>query len=210
MTPTSDYRIVVASFKFFVLVILFILFMLLAQCLIGSLVGAVVLRVACSTFNTFYGGKNEEVATPQPTMATVVDTTPVKPASLDSPYTSPTTPLASAYPERPPCLYGVPIPEFGNAFVICLCASVVRNFFALIGSAAIVFLLGDPNSPLIWNIFLVVLILVGVLALATMTSANLPTAFVRGLGVAGLYSLIMFAIVAAVSTIVVTVMALVR
>ncbi len=172
------------------------LFGLLVQCLIGSLIGAVILRAACSIFNKYFGGANEDVAVHQfpmqmpnvPSTETYSEEVP----SFDSPYASPTTPLLNAYPDRPRFEYGVPAPEFGKAFLICIATSLLQVFLGII----LGFLLASLGAAQIQALILVqfLVVIMGYFILSAMVRVQLPTTFPRAFAVAGLFFLISIAI----------------
>ncbi|QEG22156.1 hypothetical protein [Mariniblastus fucicola] len=183
-----------------------LLFGLLVQCLIGSLIGAVILRAACSLFNRFFGGENEVVPTHQPPVKLEVDidVSSEAPVSFDSPYASPTTPLAAGYPDRPPCKFGVPSPSFGNAFLICLSTTLIQNFIGFaVGFAASYFVGGNNWLAIILQLGVM---LIGFLVLTAMVKIQLPTTVGRALGVASLFFLVTIAIVAILAAIIAAVM----
>ena len=180
---------------------------LVVQSLIGSLVGAVILRAACSLFNKVFGGPieaqvqhSEFPQTPKP--ATSVEDDDF--TGLDSPYRSPNTPLSVA-PKRSGV--GVPEPEYGNAFVICFIASVINGVLGLvIGSLAITLTL--PTLAFLGLQFL--FLLLAFLVFALLIKRQLPTSIPLAMAVTGIFLLIGMAIVAFVTGISFAVMTLFR
>jgi len=85
---------------------------------------------------------------------------------------------------------GVPEPEFGTAFTICLAASVINSVLGLILTFATL-----GSAELFYGLQ-AALLLIGFFVLATIARFQLPTTFGRASAVTGIFMLIGFAIVA--------------
>lgn len=166
---------------------------LLLQIVIGSVIGAIILRAACSIFNALFGGKP---------IAQVVDRKPSNsvPAKSDSPYQSP-----SAY-AAPNVSFdsSVPEPGFGNAFVICLFSSVINAAFGFVVGVGVSSL--GPASTAIVVAGQGLSIAFGYIILAVIIKINLPTTIGRALAVTAFFFVITAFIVAGLALVVFFVM----
>ena len=187
------------------MVLPFVLGALLVQCLVGSLIGAVILRAACALFNKMFG---KEIQTPVVAEKFPAVATPhLKQPVSDSPYAPPMAPLKKAS-GLSVYIKGVPEPNFGKALAICLIATIISMVFGLI--------LGMTMASLVdqfQNVGVITLQIasaaIGFFTLAAAISLGFPTSFPRALGVSGLFLAIYVVVVVAIGLVVVLVMYLV-
>lgn len=162
---------------------------LLIQLLIGSLIGAVVLRAACALFNKWFG-REVMSSTDQPEFQAAAHP-PIKAADSPSPYAPPTTPLTQSGGSG---LYvrGVPEPNFGKAFLICLLTSIANAVLGFILGLTAGFVLdGQAQDFAVLRVATFGFITLGSFFILTMAiKLGLPTSFPRSLGVTGLFLLI--------------------
>lgn len=157
--------------------------------LIGSLIGAVILRVACALFNKLFG-KELLSPTDQPEFQPVAKPL-VKTADSASPYAPPMAPLTQSN-STGGYVRGVPKPSFGKAFLIC--------FLATIANAVLVFALGmitgfvsngqAQDFAMLRFAILGFVVLGSFFMLTIANKLGLPTTFPRALGISGLFLLI--------------------
>lgn len=170
---------------------------LFIQLLIGSLIGAVILRAACALFNKLFGKEFlSSVDQPEPVVKPPVNVPESRSLESQSPYAPPLAPLMQSSSGG---VYarGVPAPNYGRAFLICLLALITNTVPAF--ALGLVVRAQDLNVERIVPIILVV---VGFIVLATANTLGLPTSFPRALGVTGLFFLITIAVVVSIGVVI--------
>lgn len=153
--------------------------------IVGSFVGAVVLRGACALYNLFVG-RNEEEASPQ------TDVEEPEAGGVNSetnpygrPHRMPATPFAGGAPLMEK---GVPDISFLTAFYICFATCFLNQCLSLAITSALI-PLGLPTSTSL--VLLGILwVFTGILMLALFLKYQLPTTFLRALKVALIFLLI--------------------
>lgn len=178
---------------------------LLIRCLIGSLIGAVILRAACALFNKWFG--KEYNPTYDQTEFQSGSVPQISPSASDSPYAPPMAPLKKSV-STGGYTKGVPEPDFGKAFMICLSASVANMALGLVIGFAIGMMIGNQIEGLMTTVIAIqaCMLFIGFFVLATATKLGLPTSFPRALGVSGLFMAIGLLVVIAIGAIVGVVM----
>jgi hypothetical protein len=168
---------------------------LVCQAVIGSLVGAVILRAACSWYNSMVGRSSgrKGYANPPPAPGQL-------PTHGNNPYASPTT--YSHMPDRTDV--GVPEPDFGKAWLISFVTILINGMIGFVVGLAIG--LGGAAAgaqgavPVI--ISMVVSIPISFLVFAGMLTAMLPTSFGRAAIVTLLYFVISLLVGLAIAAVV--------
>ena len=186
------------------------------QLLIGSLVGAVILRAACALFNKWFG-KEIPPSLDQPEFQTAfqppVITRDPQSAEAKSPYAPPMAPLkqsnvhearaanAARLAEkafRVADARGVPEPDFGKAFLICFLASIVNMVLGFVLGLVVGVALQNQAEEALTGVHIAILICfstaAGFIVLAVANTVGLPTSFPRALGVTGLFLLVAVAV----------------
>lgn len=163
---------------------------LIIQLAIGSLIGAVILRAACSLFNKWFGS-SEPVVVEKPGA-----NKPISATQSDSPYAAPMAPLKQTKASQ------LLEPEFGKAYLICLVASLVNAVLGFMGGLAVGLAYhGEPPNELVIALQVCVVGL-GLFVLAIAIKVGLPTSFPKSLAVSGLFLLISLVVALAIGLIV--------
>jgi hypothetical protein len=177
---------------------------LVCQSVIGSLVGAVILRAACAWYNSMVGRSRHRAAVPG-SQAEITQF----PAASDNPYEAPT--VASHWGATNEDV-GVPEPDFGKAWLISFVTVLTNAFVGFIlgimvgagGAAA-----GARNENMVMLASLAVSLPASFLVSAALLTVMLPTSFGRAFIVTLLYLVISLLVLLAIGAVILGVMVLV-
>lgn len=111
-------------------------------------------------------------------------------ATTGNPYSSPVTPLNSAYPEGPDPGSGVPDLDFGKAFQVCVSSSAIQVVAEVTIAIACVIVfagLADSAQVQLFVALQVVVQVLGFFIFAWISKLRLPTSWSKVIRVSGLF-----------------------
>lgn len=156
------------------------------QLVIGTVIGAIILRAACALFNKFVGEVPNAPESQQPSEFNVEDTSGYQAGDAANPFSAPTT--SGAPPIKRESNKAIEEPSFGLAAGICLMAGLASGVVGIFAGAV-----GSQN-PTMLAALNVLLLGVSFLIFAGLVKVFVRTTFAQAVCVALLFAAIGFVI----------------